>query len=783
MVVVGLLVVAMMIIVPSATNVFGVEFFTPAPVQISSSGENISFGDFGKFEMPRDLFVDGTDAYITWSQNTVSDNQNLFFSKSTDGLTWSTPLLIDLTSGGTFFGFQERLVHVSGTNVDIFYSKTVGSGGQVDLKIARSTNGGTSFGTPVVIEALPLREDEIWVDIDQDNIVLVYHDPTASLLKFKRSSDGGATFPTELTIDDGTGGAGQPSLNSWDNLFIEQSSDGTNIWIAFEASDGSDNSIFSVNSTDSGTSFSSPVLVSDEGVTENEGGFFKLEIFADGTNVLITYAGIVSSTATYSQVRSTDNGLTYASQENIELGTLCDWGYSRTRLLDQDTVDPSVLHVICNGEGAGAKDMLTSVTTDLGGTWSSFTSFAEDPLDSTEQGEELHVSVTGDTVFYTWIGKDDNAGDSAERQLLVNSTNAGVTFSTETEFNETETGFLGNWRTTHLQTSENALYFALQDGTNKTLWSYAKTLTVNTIPVITITGDTVVEITLGDDYTELGATATDNEDGDISSSVVIGGDTVDTNTVDAYFVTYNVDDSQGESAVEKIRTVIVVTAPTAGGGGAPTGSPVSTSEPEVTDSQGFTEQQRIEFDEAIANAIASIPLTQDSIIEEIIQTFFEFTVVDKEHDGLQLQSFLDNERLGLRWSTGDDIVIVDITPSASPFLFSFEQLPVVKQGSGAFVSTDFLTYDLDVPRTACGDVITFDCVNRIRYEVPITVQAVIDGIGVQDTGTITVDLTEDDIDIILLLVIVTGLVPVVAILIQRARGKKIPLTTTRRLQG
>ena len=72
MVLVGLLVVAMMIIVPSATNVFAVEFFTPAPVEIANSGQSVIFGDFGKFEMPRDLFVDGTDGYITWSETTVS---------------------------------------------------------------------------------------------------------------------------------------------------------------------------------------------------------------------------------------------------------------------------------------------------------------------------------------------------------------------------------------------------------------------------------------------------------------------------------------------------------------------------------------------------------------------------------------------------------------------------------------------------------------------------------------------------------------------------------------
>ena len=54
-------------------------------------------------------------------------------------------------------------------------------------------------------------------------------------------------------------------------------------------------------------------------------------------------------------------------------------------------------------------------------------------------------------------------------------------------------------------------------------------VTDTTAPVITLVGDAVVDLSVGDTYTEEGATATDNVDGDISANIVIGGDTVDTN--------------------------------------------------------------------------------------------------------------------------------------------------------------------------------------------------------------------------------------------------------------
>ena len=69
------------------------------------------------------------------------------------------------------------------------------------------------------------------------------------------------------------------------------------------------------------------------------------------------------------------------------------------------------------------------------------------------------------------------------------------------------------------------------------------------VPVITLIGDASISLTQGDTYTEQGATASDTEDGDISSAIVIGGDTVDTNTPGTYAVTYTVTDADGNTTV------------------------------------------------------------------------------------------------------------------------------------------------------------------------------------------------------------------------------------------
>ena len=75
-----------------------------------------------------------------------------------------------------------------------------------------------------------------------------------------------------------------------------------------------------------------------------------------------------------------------------------------------------------------------------------------------------------------------------------------------------------------------------------------------TKPVITLNGANPLELTQGTAYTELGATATDDRDGNVT--VTISGN-VDVNTVGSYTITYKAVDSAGNEATVT-RTVNVV---------------------------------------------------------------------------------------------------------------------------------------------------------------------------------------------------------------------------------
>ena len=75
-------------------------------------------------------------------------------------------------------------------------------------------------------------------------------------------------------------------------------------------------------------------------------------------------------------------------------------------------------------------------------------------------------------------------------------------------------------------------------------------------PVITLLGDATVSIEVGDTYIDAGATAKDNYDGDITSSIVVTG-SVDTNTIGIYTLSYDVTDTNGNVASTVTRTVNV----------------------------------------------------------------------------------------------------------------------------------------------------------------------------------------------------------------------------------
>ena len=76
-------------------------------------------------------------------------------------------------------------------------------------------------------------------------------------------------------------------------------------------------------------------------------------------------------------------------------------------------------------------------------------------------------------------------------------------------------------------------------------------------PVISIFGESLISINQFSDFSDPGAVATDIQEGDISSSIIVTGE-VNTEEVGVYGLAYNVADSEGNNAFAVTRTVTIV---------------------------------------------------------------------------------------------------------------------------------------------------------------------------------------------------------------------------------
>lgn len=87
------------------------------------------------------------------------------------------------------------------------------------------------------------------------------------------------------------------------------------------------------------------------------------------------------------------------------------------------------------------------------------------------------------------------------------------------------------------------------------------TVADTTPPVITLNGNPVITVTVGSTYTDAGATASDNVDGNITSKIVTVNP-VDASKIGTYTVTYNVSDATGNKAAQVTREVDVIASTT-----------------------------------------------------------------------------------------------------------------------------------------------------------------------------------------------------------------------------
>ena len=241
--------------------------------------------------------------------------------------------------------------------------------------------------------------------------------------------------------------------------------------------------------------------------------------------------------------------------------------------------DTTIPVITLNGSG--------TINLNVGDSYTELGATATDNIDGNITAN-ISISGTVDTstagVYVIRYNVNDAAGNAAAEvtrtiNVLADTTIPVITLNgsetinlnvgdTYTELGATATDNIDGNITANINisgvvdTSTAGVYvirYNVNDSTGNAAAEVTRTINViadTTIPVISLNGNATINLNVGDTYTELGATATDNIDGDITANISISG-TVDTSTVGVYIIRYNVNDAAGNAAAEVTRTVNV----------------------------------------------------------------------------------------------------------------------------------------------------------------------------------------------------------------------------------
>jgi GH35 family endo-1,4-beta-xylanase len=186
--------------------------------------------------------------------------------------------------------------------------------------------------------------------------------------------------------------------------------------------------------------------------------------------------------------------------------------------------------------------------------------------------EAMNVSEDGDNVVSVSVaGGTAPAQDTTKPVITLNGaatlsinqgssyTDAGATASDDKDGNLTGSIMV----TGAVNASVAGVYtltYTVSDAAGNAATPITRTVTVVAVdtvkPVITLVGSSSISIRRNRTFTDPGATATDNVDGNLTSSIVRTG-TVNTSKAGTYYLYYNVKDKAGNTATQVVRTVKV----------------------------------------------------------------------------------------------------------------------------------------------------------------------------------------------------------------------------------
>jgi hypothetical protein len=270
---------------------------------------------------------------------------------------------------------------------------------------------------------------------------------------------------------------------------------------------------------------------------------------------------------------NTLSGLSVSTQYEVQVRSKCDGGATSAYSASVNFTTTEVQLNYCASYGNSTADeyigriQLGSIDNSTGagiGGYTDYTSISTNLTLNASASITITPTWTGtiyDEGYSVWIdyNKDGDFEDAGEQVFT-----AAVSKTTPVSgaFTVPSTAVTGNTRM-RVSMKYNAIPTSCEVPTSFA-YGEVEDYSVNivggvddtTAPVITLVGSATVDLEVGDTYTEQGATATDNVDGDLTSNIVITG-AVNTAIAATYIVDYNVSDAASNAAIQVSRIVHV----------------------------------------------------------------------------------------------------------------------------------------------------------------------------------------------------------------------------------
>ena len=286
---------------------------------------------------------------------------------------------------------------------DVYIGWIDNAAGKFGAKFAKSNDGGSSFGTEVNLGSIGGAPDNIKIAEFQGKVGAVWQSFSAnrSSIAFAKSSDNGTTFSTPIRISDVSKDSAFPQVVMYnDNVYVA--------WI--ERTTGDVTNVLFVKSGDGGTTFGQPIAI-----TSHSGNSGIPKIYANGNHVYLMWEDNGAKNFDVFLSTSSDSGNTFGSPVNLS-GNTGDSG------APQMIVNGNNIYAIWMDDSSGNYDILFSKSTDGGQTFAKPVNVSETKQDSGYP----QLAVVGNNVYVTWT---ETVTDKNYDIFFTKSTDGGQTFA------------------------------------------------------------------------------------------------------------------------------------------------------------------------------------------------------------------------------------------------------------------------------------------------------------------------------------------------------------------